>query len=55
MFILRFIIQILHYIQNVQKGQRHQIQICEVTNLSAPAAFVFVPSVFGEKFPADKF
>jgi hypothetical protein len=30
--------------------------ICVVTNLSAPiAAFVFVPYVFGEKFPTAEF
>jgi hypothetical protein len=57
-------IQILHNIQNVQEGKRHQkkdikflsFQICVVTNLSGPScAFVFVTFVFGEKFPAAEF
>jgi hypothetical protein len=34
--------------QNGQKGKRHQIK-------RLLAAFVFVPSVFGEKFPTAEF
>jgi hypothetical protein len=48
------------YIQNLQEGKRHQIkrdikllsfQSCVVTTNQHLTAFVFVPSVFGEKFP----
>jgi hypothetical protein len=38
----------LQRIQNVQEGKRHQKK-------RHPAAFVFVPSVFGEKFPLAEF
>jgi hypothetical protein len=65
MFISRFMIQILHTIQNVLEGKRRQIkrgitvlrfQNCVVTNLTAPiAAFVFPPSVFWEKFTTAEF
>jgi hypothetical protein len=40
----------LQRIQNVQEGKRHQKE--EKEDL---AAFVFVPSVFGEKFPTAEF
>ncbi len=48
MFISRFMIKILHNIQNVQEGKMHQkkrdikilcFQICVVTNLSVPSCF----------------
>jgi hypothetical protein len=38
----------LQRIQNIQEGKRHQ----KKRHL---AAFVFVPSVFGEKFPTAEF
>jgi hypothetical protein len=38
----------LQSIQNVQEGERHQKKI-------HLAAIVFVPSVFGEKFPTAEF
>jgi fibrillarin-like rRNA methylase len=46
-------------IQKGQEGKRHQkkihqilsFHICEVTTCQHLAAFVFVPSVFGAKFP----
>jgi hypothetical protein len=50
MFISRFMIQILHNIQNVQEGKRHKKK-----RDNKIAAFVFVPSVFGEKFPTAEF
>jgi hypothetical protein len=39
--------QRLQRIQNVQEGKRHQKK--------ETSAFVFVPSVFGEKFPTAEF
>jgi hypothetical protein len=52
-----FMIQLLHNIQNVQKGKRHQkktvikfssFQICVVTNLSAPLLCLFSFCFWGE-------
>jgi hypothetical protein len=59
MFISRFMIQILHNIQNVQEEKRHQKK--ETSNFEASnflwlltcqhlAAFVMVPSAFGRRF-----
>jgi hypothetical protein len=39
----------LQIIQNVQEGKRHQKKETTI------AVFVFVPSVFGEKFPTAEF
>jgi hypothetical protein len=53
----------LHNIPNGQEGKRHKkkrdikfltFQICVVTYQHL-TAFVFVPSVFGEKFPTAEF
>jgi hypothetical protein len=53
----------LQRLQNGQEGKRHQkkrhkilsFHICVVTTYQHLAAFVFVPSVFGEKFPTAEF
>jgi hypothetical protein len=56
-------IQILHNIQTVQEGKDIRkrdfkflsFQICVVPTYQHLAAFVFVPSVYGEKFPTAEF
>jgi hypothetical protein len=40
--------KVLQKIQNVQEGKRHK-------KMRSLAAFVFVPFVFGEKFPTAEF
>jgi hypothetical protein len=61
MFISRFKIQILPYIQNVQgkdirKNTNFKLpNLCRNQTYHHLAAFVFVPSVFGEKFPTGEF
>jgi hypothetical protein len=39
----------------VVKWANVSFQICLVTTLSVPAAFVFVPSVFGKNIPTVEF
>jgi hypothetical protein len=60
MLISRLMIQILSNIQNVQEGKRHKKkrhQIFKLPNLCGNhlSAFIFVPSVFGRKFPTAEF